>query len=104
MILELLLDRFSTVCMLFPKNSKKGRHAFRLRHGKRIDGRTYQNRAQTDKKTLRTRTRNKVSQEMLKSQYLYRFWDQFWSKKVIKHRANTCQKKKCQKSEKRAQK
>ena len=42
MMLGLFLDRFFNIFLLFFNNSKKGRHAFRLRHGEWIEGLTYQ--------------------------------------------------------------
>ena len=86
MILELFLDRFSTVFIFFSKNSKKGRHAFRLRHGERIEGRTYQNGAQTDQKTFRHRPRTNISQQIIHSADLFRFRDPFWSQQMLKIR------------------
>ena len=42
MILGLFLDQFFNIFLFFFKNSKKGRHAFRLRHGEWIEGLTCQ--------------------------------------------------------------
>ena len=48
LILKLFLKLFSIFFMFFSKNSKKGRHAFGLRHGEWIEGRTFQNRTRNN--------------------------------------------------------
>ena len=90
--------------MFFSKNSEKGRHVFRLRHGDQIEGRTHQNRAQTDQKTFRNQPRKKVPQQMLKSVDFCRFWDPFWNQKVLQIRKQTCQEKSRKKVQKRTEK
>ena len=68
--------------MFVSKNLKKGRHAFGLHHGERIEGRTYQNGAQTDQKTFRNPPQKKIFQQMLKSADLYRVGDSFCSQQM----------------------
>ena len=66
---------FSTIFMICSKNLKKGRHAFRLRHGERIEGRTYQNRAQIAQESVQNGHRKTTRPEVVKKLCVSSIWE-----------------------------
>jgi hypothetical protein len=86
------------------ENSKKGRHAFRLRHGECIKGRTYQNRAQIAQESLQNGHRKTTRPEVVKKLSFSSIWGAILESKSVKSSAKTCYKKKTEKVEKKVRK
>ena len=66
---------FSYVFCIFVETSQKGRHAFRLRHGEWIEGRTYQNRAQIAQESLQNGCRKTTRPEVMKKLSFSLIWE-----------------------------
>ena len=83
MISEVFLDyKYTSFYVFFSKIKKKGRHAFRLRHAQRIEGRTSRNRAQAGQKSFENRARKTSRPEVVKKLFFNPFCEPVWSKKV----------------------
>ena len=90
LFLELFLVCFLHSFLFFFENSKKGRHAFRLRHGECIKGRTYQNRAQIAQESLQNGHRKTTRPEVVKKLSFSSIRGAILESKSVKSAPKTC--------------
>ena len=84
MILGLFLDQLFNIFLFFFNNSKKGLHAFRLRHGEWIEGLTYQFWANIAPKSNWNRPRKKQHEKHATNVIFHQFLELFWDQKCLK--------------------